>query len=121
MTALSDENYYPGFLNNPGKGQSPANPLAPVFMQSLGIVDDLSVYGNVFSGGTINSDVGFTIGLENFFGKDGFQAGQPGLFKEDIYLEKDIIIAGSIIMGGQRFTPKVINTISGPHLVLAAY
>lgn len=118
---MPDVDYDPGFPNYPGKGQSPTNPLAPMFIDSLGVVKDLSVYKNIFSGGTINADVGFTLGLDNFFGKSGFQAGQPGLFKEDIYLEKDIIIAGSIIMGGQRFTPKVINTISGPHLVLAAY
>jgi hypothetical protein len=117
----SDKNYDPGGLNNPGKGQSPANPLAPVFMKSLGIVDDLSVYSNVFAGGTINSDVGFTLGLDNFFGGEGFQVGVPGVFKEDVVIEKDLYVGHAIIMKGLAFKPKRIKTISGVHLVLAAY
>lgn len=121
MSNFPDPNYDPGFPNYPGKGQGPTNPLSPLFVKSLGIIDDLSVYRNIFSSGTINSKVGFTLGLSNFFGSDGFQVQPSGTFKDDITLEKDIVVGGSIIMNGRSFRPKVISTESGSHLVLAAY
>lgn len=127
MTTYSDENYDPGFLNSPGKGQSVTNPLAPAFFQSLGVVSDVSVYGSIFAGQTVNSEVGYTLGTDNFFGKDGFSVSAPGVFRKDCSFQEDVNISmnltvgGVIIMGGQRFKPTVINTISGPHLVLAAY
>lgn len=133
MTVYSNENYDPGFLNSPGKGQSSTNPLAPVYMESLGVVKDLSAYGNMFAGGTINADVGFTLGLENFLSKDGFKVSTPGMFGSNVDFQENVTInmnadvggnlgvGGSIIMRGARFRPKIIRTISGPHLVLAAY
>lgn len=121
MATLPNPSYDPGRPNYPGTGQSPTNPMPPVFFQSLGVVEDLSTYRNIFSGGTVNSQKGFTLGLKTFFGTGGFQLGQPGSFTEDVVLEKNITIGGSIFMGGNEFKPKVINTISGPHLVLAAY
>lgn len=133
MTVYSNENYDPGFINSPGKGQSPTNPLAPVFIESIGVVSDLSTYGNIFAGGTINSDVGFTIGLDNFLSKTGFQISPSGLFQSDVDFSQDVnigmnatvgsnlTVGGRIIMNGASFRPKVIRTISGNHLVLAAY
>jgi hypothetical protein len=53
---------------------------------------------------------------------------RPQNFCEDVTLQKDCTILGDltvvparISVGGQTFTPTVINTISGPHLVLAVY
>lgn len=121
MTITPNPNYDPGNPNYSGKGQSPTNPSPPVFFQSLGVVEDFSVYRNIFSGGTVNAQRGFTLGLNTYCGLDDFQVSQGGTFKEDIKLEKDLTVGGSIIMGGREFRPQVINTISGPHLVLAAY
>jgi hypothetical protein len=127
MAELSNPNYDPGFLNSPGKGQSPSNPLAPIYIQSLGVVSDLSVYQNIFSAGSVNSDVGFTLGLDNFFSKVGFQVSPPGMFQSPIMFEQNVtfsqnvLIGGVIIMGGQAFKPTTIQADSGTHLVLAAY
>ena len=120
MTVTSDSNYDPGFLNSPGKGQSAANPLAPVYFESLGIVQDLSVYQN-FYGRTINAETGYTLGQSGAFTADGFFVSPPGVFENDVSFASNITVAQCIIMGGQCFKPTVINTISGPHLVLAAY
>jgi hypothetical protein len=53
---------------------------------------------------------------------------RPQNFCEDVTLQKDCTINGDlsvtparITVGGQTFTPTVISTISGPHLVLAVY
>lgn len=53
---------------------------------------------------------------------------RPQNFCEDVTLQKDCTILGDltvvparISVGGQTFTPTVINTVSGPHLVLAVY
>jgi hypothetical protein len=55
------------------------------------------------------------------------------VFCQDVTLNMDLTVQGStslgptsirpaaITVGGQTFTPIVINTISGPHLVLAVY
>lgn len=118
--ADSNPNYDPGFLNSPGKGQSAANPLAPVYVESLGVVSDLSVYQNVY-GRTINADVGFTLGLDGAFSASGFFVKPPGVFESDVSFAANITVGQCIIMGGQCFKPTVINTISGSHLVLAAY
>jgi hypothetical protein len=53
---------------------------------------------------------------------------RPQDFCEDVVLRKDCTIIGDltvtparISVGGYTFTPLVIGTISGPHLVLAVY
>jgi hypothetical protein len=120
MAVDSNPNYDPGFLNSPGKGQSAANPLAPTVVESMAVVKDFSVYQNIY-GNTINAQTGFTIGSNGAFTGSGFFAQPPGVFESDISFESNITVAGCIVMGGQCFKPTVINTISGPHLVLAAY
>jgi hypothetical protein len=59
--------------------------------------------------------------------------GKPEFNARDQIFCKDISVIGStdlgqtnirpsaVTVGGQTFTPLVINTISGPHLVLAVY
>lgn len=118
--AFSDSGYDPGFLNSPGKGQSASNPLAPVFLESLGIVQDLSVYQNVYAK-TFNADVGYTLGTSAAINPVGFFVGPPGAFESDVVFEKNISVAQCVFVGAQCFKPTVINTISGPHLVLAVY
>lgn len=50
------------------------------------------------------------------------------VFCQDVTIQMDLTVNGNvtvvpaaITVGGQTFTPTVINTISGPHLVLAVY
>jgi hypothetical protein len=55
------------------------------------------------------------------------------VFCQDVTINMNLTVQGStslgttvirpaaITVGGQTFTPQVINTISGPHLVLAVY
>lgn len=121
MTVLPDPNYDSGRPNYPGTGQSPTNPMPPVFIESLGVVTDLSVYQNIFAGQTVNAKEGFTVGLSTFIGTDIFQFGQTGSFTQNVVLGKNIYIGGNIYVGGVKFKPKVIKTESGKHLVLAAY
>ena len=53
---------------------------------------------------------------------------RPYNFCEDVTIQMDLMVLGhvtiapaEITVGGQTFTPTVINTVSGPHLVLAVY
>ena len=53
---------------------------------------------------------------------------RPQNFCEDVTLQKNCTINGdltvvpaAITVGGQTFTPTIISTVSGPHLVLAVY
>ena len=53
---------------------------------------------------------------------------RPQEFCQDVKIDMNCTIQGNlsvvpaaITVGGQTFTPTVINTISGPHLVLAVY
>lgn len=60
-------------------------------------------------------------------GKPEFNS-RPQIFCKDVEMLQTLkvngrtfIVPAEINVGGQTFTPKVINTISGPHLVLAVY
>lgn len=47
---------------------------------------------------------------------------RPQIFCKEITVQgKTSIVPSEITVGGLTFTPKVIKTISGPHLVLAVY
>ena len=53
---------------------------------------------------------------------------RPHNFCEDVTIQGDLtaigdvsVVPARITVGGQTFTPTVISTISGPHLVLAVY
>jgi hypothetical protein len=58
---------------------------------------------------------------------------RPHNFCEDVVIQKNLTVAGvttttdcivtspKITVGGQTFVPTVIQTMSGPHLVLAVY
>jgi len=66
-------------------------------------------------------------GSDQCGGKPEFNA-RPQIFCRDVDVTgKTTMVGGAevipaaITVGGQTFTPKVINTISGPHLVLAVY
>ena len=119
--AESNPSYDPGFLNSPGKGQSAANPLAPTYVESLGVVSDLSVYQNVY-GRTLNASVGFTLGLSGAFTASGFFVQPPGVFEKDVSFQSDAVFQTDISVGryvfvqGIRFVPTFVRGT----LVLAA-
>lgn len=53
---------------------------------------------------------------------------RPQNFCEDVTIQRDCTVIGNmeviparITVGGLTFTPKVISTVGGPHLVLAVY
>jgi hypothetical protein len=112
MTFVQD--YDPGFVNVPGFGQSATNPMAPVFYQSLGVVQDLTVYQSLYATQKVTAGEEFTLG-ESRFTTDGFEMHPPGTFRQTVRFDKPIIVEGI------AFRPKLIRTISGDHIVLAAY
>ena len=66
-------------------------------------------------------------GQGDCLGQIKFEA-RPYNFCEDVTIQMDLTVNGNVTIvpaavtvGGQTFTPTVINTISGPHLVLAVY
>jgi hypothetical protein len=114
MTATFTQDYDPGFLNVPGFGQSAQNPLAPVFYQSMGVVQDLTVYQSIYGTQAIHAGEAFILGGSKFTAS-GFNMQPPGTFQDTVSFSKPVIVEG------MTFKPTVINTISGPHLVLAVY
>lgn len=123
MTILPDPNYDPGRPNYPGKGQSPTNPMPPVFFQSLGVVEDFSVYQNIFSGGTINAKRGFTLGLNTYFGLDDFRMSQSGTFLRDVEIKKDLTILNitstrRLFVNGHEYAPRRIVAKNGTFIAL---
>ena len=108
------QDYDPGFLNVPGFGQSATNPLAPVFYQSMGIVQDLTVYQSIYGTQSIHAGEAFILGDSQFTGSE-FSVATHGKFQDTVTFDKPLIVEG------MTFKPTVINTISGPHLVLAVY
>jgi hypothetical protein len=118
MTFVQD--YDPGFVNAPGFGQSATNPMAPVFYQSLGVVQDLTVYQSLYATQKVSAGEEFTLG-ESRFTTDGFEVHPPGVFLQTVRFNQTATFDKPIVVGGIAFRPKIIRTISGNHLVLAAY
>jgi hypothetical protein len=111
---IFQQDYDPGFVNVPGFGQSATNPMAPVFYLSLGVVQDLTVYQSLYATQKVSAGEEFILG-ESRFTTDGFEVQPPGTFHQTVRFDKPIVVEGI------TFRPKVIRTISGDHLVLAAY
>lgn len=77
-------------------------------------------------------DVEADCGEADCLGKVKFMP-RPHDFCEDVTMQKNLSVAGlttttdlvvtapEITVGGQSFVPTIIQTISGPHLVLAVY
>lgn len=77
-------------------------------------------------------DVESNCGDDSCLGKIKFMP-RPHEFCEDVTMQKNLSVSGvtsttnlsvsspEITVGGQVFIPLVIQTISGPHLVLAVY
>jgi len=66
-------------------------------------------------------------GQGDCLGKIKFEA-RPYNFCESVTIQMNLTVLGNVTVvpaeisvGGQVFTPKVIGTVSGPHLVLAVY
>jgi hypothetical protein len=119
MTAFTQD-YDPGFVNVPGFGQSATNPLAPVFYQSLGVVEDLTVYESLYAAQKVSAGEEFNLGPSRFT-RDGFEVHPPGTFLQTVRFAQTATFDQPIVVQGIRFRPKVIRTISGNHTVLAAY
>lgn len=110
MTKYSDPNYDPGFLNSPGKGQSVGNPLAPSYIRTLGIAEDLSVYGDIFANGPINSNTGFTLGYNNYFSYDGFRWSSSGRFTSNITFESECYFDNQVFFDNDIYVGDFTNT-----------
>lgn len=108
-----DEDYNPGLIDPPGYGQGVSNPAPPIFIESLAVTNDLSTIGSQFVTKTLNVKDNI-VGLANQQLSGNLTVGGPGNFG-------GVISAAAVSVGGQTFTPRVIGTISGPHLVLAVY
>lgn len=122
--------YDPGFLISAGFGQSATNPLAPVFYKSLGVVNDLSVYGSIYSSRSILSDVSISVG-DSLLSKELFNVNVDTNFAKLVNCEQpvscekmlrvnDITDTDRLFVGGREFKPTSITTQSGSYVVLAA-
>lgn len=123
MTASFTEYYDPGFLNVPGFGQSVTNPLSPVFYDSLGIVNDLSVYQSVYVTKSVNAGLSFNVGASSL-SLSGFKVAVPTIFSKDVKLEKNIMVTGvtttgKLVVAGKEYKPTRIKTDNGTFTVLA--
>jgi hypothetical protein len=56
---MATTNYKVGFVDDQGFGQSPENPAPPLFLESIALDQDCSVYGSLFvtNNGTFGKDV----------------------------------------------------------------
>jgi hypothetical protein len=95
--------YQPGIVQDAGFGQSPENPAPPLFLESIALDRDCSVYGSLFvtnnaqvgknveikgslavsgpgSFGGVVSAAGFTYGGRSFFGANQFVVEAPATF-----------------------------------------
>lgn len=118
-----NEDYDPGFLNVPGFGQSAANPLSPVFIQSLGVVENLSVYDSVYCSGTVSANLGMVVG-DSLLTPEVFNVGVLTLFEEDAFVNKSMNVAdvtntGRLKVKGVEYREQVIKCDNGTFTVLA--
>jgi hypothetical protein len=100
---MATTNYSAGFVDDQGFGQSPENPAPPLFLESIALDQDCSVYGSLFvtnnvqvgknveikgnlavggpgSFGGVVSAAGFTYGGKSFFGSNQFVVEAPATF-----------------------------------------
>jgi len=106
------EDYDPGFINSPGFGQSATNPLAPVFYQSLGVVESLSVYDSIYAANSIKANVSFSIG-NSLLSQKGFTVAVPTTFLETVTCDKDVRVnaitnTDRLIVDGKEYREGVI-------------
>lgn len=118
-----NEDYDPGFLNVPGFGQSAANPLSPIYVQSLGVVENLSVYDSVYCSGTVSANLGMVVG-DSILTPEVFNVGVLTMFDDQVFFNKDINIAGTTNTGklrvnGAEYRERVIKCDNGTFTVLA--
>jgi hypothetical protein len=106
MEATFTQDYDPGLLNVPGYGQSAQNPLAPVFYQSMGIVEDCTVYRSLYV--TQNTAVGKNVEVNgNVVIKGNLQVGGPGNFG-------GVVSAAGFTYGGRSFFGANQFTVEAP-------
>jgi len=81
--------YDPEFVDSSGNGQSPENPAPPLFLESIAINKDSSVYGSFYL--TNNAEIG-----KNVVIKGNLQVGGPGNFG-------GVVSAAGFTYGGKSF------------------
>lgn len=116
------EDYDPGFINSPGFGQSATNPLAPVFYQSLGVVESLSVYGSIYSANSIAANVSFSVG-ESYLSRKVFNIGVPTTFLKPVTSNENVRVKAitntdRLIVNGKEYKEGIIVCQSGTFRVL---
>lgn len=122
--------YDPGFLISQGFGQSATNPLSPVFYQSLGVVNNLSVYQSIYAAKSVFADVSFAVG-DSTLSKIAFNVGVPTTFKKAVNCKnpvtcdktlrvKSLTNTDRLIVRGLEFVPTAISAHNGNFIVLAA-
>jgi hypothetical protein len=122
--------YDPGFPVYQGFGQSATNPLAPVYYQSLGIVNDLSVYNSIYAARSVSADISFSVG-DSLLSKDLFSVGVPTNFLRTVNCQQPVNCGSTLrvnsitntdrlIVAGREFKPARIVTQNGSFTVLAA-
>lgn len=114
---MFDNDYDAGFLNVPGYGQSVTNPLSPVFYDSLGVVNDLSVYHSMYAAKTINAGVSFIVGKSSL-SVDGMNIGVPSKFQEDIKID-GITSTNKLVVKGKEYVERTVVGRNGTFRVLA--
>lgn len=120
---MFDNDYDAGFLNVPGYGQSVTNPLSPVFYDSLGIVNDLSVYQSLYAAKTVNAGVSFNVGASTL-SVEGMEIDVPSSFKENVSLDKNLKVSGissvqRLVVDGKEYVERTIVARNGTFRVLA--
>jgi hypothetical protein len=114
---MFDNDYDAGFLNVPGYGQSVTNPLSPVFYDSLGVVNDLSVYQSMYAAKTINAGVSFIVGKSSL-SVEGMNIGVPSSFQKDVRV-KGVTSTEKLVVNGKEYVERTIKADNGTFRVLA--
>jgi hypothetical protein len=122
MTTFT-EDYDPGFLNVPGFGQSATNPLSPVFFESLGIVNSLSVYDSIYCANRILANVSFSIG-DSELSQVRFTVGVPTEFKKEVQCDTNLNVdkvtsTERLVVNGKEYVDTFIDCDNGTFRVLA--
>lgn len=130
-----NKNYDPGFVVSQGRGQSVTNPMPAVFFDSMGIVKDLSVYGDIYGSRNINAKDS-VIALKSFIVGNSFISTSfatfdtPSTFTKDVSFQSNIQVANTLtvsnltntqrlIVNGKEYVETVIVALNGTFKVLA--
>jgi hypothetical protein len=122
--SLFTDSYDPGFLVTQGFGQSATNPKPPVFYESLGIVQDLSVYQSLYVTKSVTAGVSVNVGNSRLTSTNVL-VDVPARITNDVDVEKNLNVGNiaetkRLIVNGVEFRPVEIQARNGTFTVLAA-